>query len=128
MAEIMKGMKKLCCSLLFAGSLAMAADTPLGKPLTLKETVSIDKLLASPKQFVDQTVQVKGKILAICEKMGCWMKLAGDSGEAVRIKVKDGEIVFPKEAIGRMATAEGKFVAIEGGGYQIKGAGAVVHE
>jgi hypothetical protein len=31
----------------------------------------------------------------------------------VKIKVKDGEIVFPKDSIGKTAVAEGKFVKIE---------------
>ena len=120
-------MKTFVCSLLLSASVMLAADTQLGKPLALKETVDIEKLLASPKQYEGQTVQVKGKVTAVCEKMGCWMKLAAANGEAVRIKVEDGEIVFPKEAIGKTATAEGKFVAVDKG-YQIQGSGAVVHE
>ena len=38
---------------------------------------------------------------------GCWMALA-DDGKLLRIKVNDGDIVFPKEAVGKMAVAEGK--------------------
>ena len=32
---------------------------------------------------------------------------------AIRIKVNDGDIVFPKEAVGKTAIAEGKFTKIE---------------
>ncbi len=46
--------------------------------------------------------------------MGCWMNLVDPASNArVRIEVKDGEIVFPKDAVGKMAVAEGRFVKIE---------------
>jgi hypothetical protein len=35
------------------------------------------------------------------------------SGKGIRIKVNDGEIVFPKDAIGKMAIAEGKLSKME---------------
>ena len=40
--------------------------------------------------------------------MGCWMMLHDGAGSAVRIKVNDGEIVFPKDSPGREAIAEGR--------------------
>jgi hypothetical protein len=45
--------------------------------------------------------------------MGCWMDLVNDSGQKIQIKVKDGEIEFPKDSSGRSAIAEGKFTRIE---------------
>jgi len=57
---------------------------------------------------------VKGKVVEVCEKAGCWMNMTDPNSSAkVRIKVKDGEIVFPKEAVGRMAVAEGTFTRID---------------
>lgn len=59
-------------------------------------------------------MQVKGRVGEVCEKAGCWMILVDPSTNGrVRIKVADGEIVFPREAVGRMAVAEGRFVRIE---------------
>jgi Domain of unknown function (DUF4920) len=90
------------------------ADTKLGQPLTLKESLPVAKVAANPEAYVGQTVQVKGKVSEVCEMMGCWMNLVDPTGkQTVRIKVKDGEIVFPAEAIGKMAIAEGKMVKIE---------------
>jgi hypothetical protein len=45
--------------------------------------------------------------------MGCWMRLVAESGKSVRIKVADGEIVFPKDAIGKSAIAEGTLAKLE---------------
>lgn len=98
--------------LLLGASLVMGG--PLGKPLELKKQTPIADLEKKPADYVGKTVQVRGKVAEVCEKMGCWMNLVDPAGNArVRIKVKDGEIVFPKDAIGRMAVAEGRFVKIE---------------
>ncbi len=98
---------------LLAGALC-APGGPLGKPLELKQQTPIAELEKKPGDYVGKTVQVRGRVTEVCEKMGCWMNLVDPATSArVRIKVKDGEIVFPKEAVGRIAVAEGKFVKIE---------------
>ena len=95
-------------------ALTLQADANLGATLTLTETTPIAKLDADPESYVGQTVQVKGNVTEVCEKAGCWMKLVDrDSGKSIRIKVKDGEIVFPVESIGKTAVAEGRFQKIE---------------
>jgi hypothetical protein len=103
--------------ILLAALLAVcaAAETKLGKPLTLKHDLSIAELLQHPDGFVGKTVQVRGKVSEVCEMMGCWMNLTDTTADnkSVRVKVKDGEIVFPKTAIGKVAVAEGPFVKIE---------------
>lgn len=96
-------------------SLASAGELKLGKPLALKQPTPIAKLSASPEAYVGKVIQVKGRVVDLCQKMGCWMNLVDPAGEGspLRIKVKDGEIVFPKEAVGKMAVAEGKFVRLD---------------
>lgn len=100
-------------TLLMLGA-SLVAGGPLGKPLELKQQTPISDLEKKPGDYAGKTVQVRGKVTEVCEKMGCWMNLVDPATNArVRIKVKDGEIVFPKEAIGKMAVAEGRFVKIE---------------
>ncbi len=104
---------KLIIAALAAAAILCAADTKLGKPLALKQQVAIGALLAKPADYIDKTVQVKGKITEVCQNMGCFMYLADADGKKIRIKVRDGEIVFPKDGAGKTAVAEGKFVKIE---------------
>jgi NACalpha-BTF3-like transcription factor len=93
---------------------SLAADSKLGAPLALKSQTPIADLSGKPTDYVGKQVQVKGKVTEVCQNMGCWMMLVDPANNAkVRIKVKDGEIVFPKEAVGKMAVAEGKFVEIK---------------
>lgn len=107
----MSGMKILL-ALAASVCLLSAADAKLGKPLTIKEPMPVSALLAKADSLVGKTVQVKGKITEVCQQMGCWVQLAGDDGKAIRIKVNDGEIVFPKDGAGRTAIAEGQLAKI----------------
>lgn len=92
----------------------MAGEVKLGAPLTLKQQTAISALESKPADHLGKLVQVKGKVVEVCEKAGCWMNLVDPKTSAkVRIKVQDGEIVFPKEAVGRMAVAEGTFTKID---------------
>jgi hypothetical protein len=94
--------------------MVFAAEVKLGKPLTLKQTTPIAALASEPEKYVGQTVQAKGKVSEVCQRMGCWMNLVDENGKSVRIKVKDGgDIKFPKDAPGKMATAEGKFAKLQ---------------
>jgi hypothetical protein len=104
---------KTLFAVLAAAALLSAADLKLGKPLTVKEAMPLATLVAHADDYVGKTVQVRGKITAVCQMMGCWMELANDSGQRVRIKVEDGVIVFPKDSAGKMAVAEGKFTKTE---------------
>ena len=79
-----------------------------GKELTLTDTTLISKILQTPEDFVGQKVLVKGRVVDVCKKRGCWMEIASDKDfQSIRVKVKDGEIVFPLEAKGREALVEG---------------------
>jgi hypothetical protein len=105
-------MHRLLIPAFLVASLSFAADLKLGKPLTLKEAVTVAELNAQAEANVDKVVQVRGTVTEVCQMMGCWMALA-DGGQTVRIKVNDGDIVFPKEAIGKPARAEGKLVRLK---------------
>lgn len=93
--------------------LLCAAELKLGKPLQIQQPTPIATLLSKPADFVGKTVQVKGKIAEVCQNMGCFMYVADADGNKIRIKVKDGEIVFPKDGAGQTATAEGVFAKLE---------------
>ncbi len=86
----------------------------LGKGITLNKTVKISKIMDKPGEWVGKKVLVEGQIVDVCKKRGCWMELASDKQyQTIKIKVKDGEIVFPLEARGKKALAEGTVEKIE---------------
>jgi hypothetical protein len=101
-------------ALMCAAGALLAAEAKLGKPLTLKAQTPIADIATKSDALVGKTVQVKGKVSEVCQMMGCWMVLVDPATAAsVRIKVKDGVIVFPKDSVGKMAIAEGKLTRTE---------------
>jgi hypothetical protein len=93
----------------FAGSVKK-----LGKELTLKNKTKISEILKKPESFVGKKVLIEGMVVDVCSKRGCWMEVASDkSFQKIKVKVNDGEIVFPMEAKGKTAKVEGTV-------YQIK--------
>ncbi len=90
---------------------AQAAET-YGEGVTPGETTSIGKILAQPDAYVGQRVRVEGQITEVCPMKGCWMEIAETEKDRIRVKVEDGVIIFPKDAKGKRAVAEGVLEAL----------------
>jgi hypothetical protein len=106
--------KLLILLFLFISVIAYTQTDKYGKEISLTEKTSISKILSTPEEFVGKTVLVEGEILEVCAMAGCWMELKSDvENQKVKIKVKDGDIVFPVEAKGKVAVVEGTVYKIE---------------
>jgi hypothetical protein len=90
---------------------ALEKENPVGiygKGLTLKDQTLVSTIMESPEKFEGKQVLVSGTIVEVCPKRGCWVDLSGDKEfQKIKIKVKDGEIVFPLSAKGSEALVEG---------------------
>ncbi len=85
-----------------------------GKEITLKDKTLISAIVENPQKYIGKTVLVEGTVVAVCEKRGCWMEIASDKpSQKIKIKVKDGEIVFPLEEKGKSALVEGTVYEIK---------------
>ena len=85
-----------------------------GKAVNEEAKVSISTLLASPTEFLDKEVTISGTIVGVCSSRGCWVDIASDAKfEKLRIKVRDGDMVFPIHSKGRQALATGTLKVIE---------------
>jgi hypothetical protein len=94
-----------------------AAPTPAPRQTTFGKTTAgpalrPSEILAHLDQYDGKLVRVEGTVAAVCPHRGCWMDVAGQDGARIRIKVTDGEIVFPVAAQGKRVIAEGKVVKI----------------
>ncbi len=113
-----KLMKKLILVLVFGIVLSlgavMAEGENYGKEITLSDQTKISDILAKPEDFVGKRVLVSGTIVGVCGHRGCWIELASDKDyETIRVKVTDGEIVFPMTSKGKTARVEGEVYKIE---------------
>jgi hypothetical protein len=86
---------------------AHAAAVTVGAAITVEQATPIAAILAAPQEHAGQLVRVEGEVSGVCTKAGCWMDLADADGRRLRIKVEDGVLVFPPDAAGRPAVAQG---------------------
>jgi len=101
-----------------AANAAKSAEPAKGKSfgagVKLAQSTSINTILANPKDWNGKTVRVEGMITDVCPKRGCWMEIAGEQpGQKLKFKVTDGEMVFPMDAKGQRASAEGVIAVSE---------------
>ena len=74
----------------------------------------VDELLFSASESLGQKLLVNGIITEVCPMRGCWIQVKDyNSDSSIRIKVTDGEIVFPLSAKGKNIIAEGIFTKLE---------------
>lgn len=84
-----------------------AGGVTVGEAVTVTEVTPIADILASPRDYAGRVVRVEGKVSGVCAMAGCWMELEDEARRRLRIKVEDGVLVFPKDATGRQAVAQG---------------------
>jgi len=74
----------------------------------IRHLTPISAIYETPQDYVGKRVLVEGMIIEVCAARGCWIYLSSDRPfEKMRVKVTDGEIVFPMGAQGHMAKVEG---------------------
>lgn len=111
----MKKYIALLLVLLFAAFMLFPAEgEKYGQDITLKDHTKISEILEKPETFEGKKVLVEGTVVNVCEMRGCWIEISSDKEfETIRVKVNDGEIVFPMEAKGKKAVVEGEVYSIE---------------
>lgn len=106
--------KQTISLLILISFFTLAQTEKFGKELSLKEKTKISEITKDPESFVGKTVLVEGEVLEVCAAAGCWMELKSDDEKGkIKIKVRDGDIVFPMSAKGKKAVVEGTVYKIE---------------
>lgn len=81
-----------------------------GKGVSDHDAIAISHLIDHHSEYIGKTVRVQGTAVQVCQHRGCWISIASDrEGETLRVKVEDGEIIFPPEIVGETVIAEGVF-------------------
>ena len=133
-------MKRASCAFL-ATILLMAlpllpGHQKLGKGVEIATATPVKALLSDPEKYLGKEVRVEGEITKVCQMQGCWILLKdASSDDPIMVKVNDGEIVFPKDGVGKKVVVQGKLEKAEDEAqeeagskspYRIKGSGAEV--
>ncbi|WP_028117029.1 DUF4920 domain-containing protein [Ferrimonas senticii] len=102
-------------ALLCAALAAVNAHAALqfGEPVKPQLLVEVSTVLADPQAYVGKELTIDGEVTAVCKKAGCWMQIvAADNSGKLRVKVKDGVMVFPVSSIGQSAQVTGTLQGI----------------
>ena len=77
---------------------------------SVEKIQNIGDLISNKDVYINKEVKVRGLIKEVCPMRGCWLEVVDENGiDKLRIKVTDGDIVFPLSAKGRNIEAEGQF-------------------
>ena len=89
-------------------------DGIYGEEITLSKKNTIHTLISNEQKYFNKDVFVSGKIIEVCPMRGCWIKINDISSDYnLRIKVTDGDIVFPLSSKGKQADIQGVFTKLE---------------
>ena len=101
-----------------AAEVAPSADAKVGHfggEFTLTDSQKLEDVLAKASDFTGKNIRIEAKVARVCKKKGCWFTLQPDanSGEFVRVTMKDYGFFVPKDCDGKKAVVEGVFKSVE---------------
>ena len=80
-----------------------------GEKITAENAIPIAAVatkLSSGTESVD--TKIKAKIVDVCPKKGCWLKLELSNGETAKVEMKDYGFFLPLAAIGKTVVIDGE--------------------
>ena len=81
-----------------------------GSLINISNISSIDELINSSNEYLNTEVLISGTITEVCPMRGCWIKVKNkNSNNDIRVKVTDGQIVFPISGKGKSVDVQGIF-------------------
>jgi hypothetical protein len=69
------------------------------------EVNTLEEKLITAESFKGK---VKGTVASVCEKKGCWMKLAQTEGDGIMIRFKDYKFFMPLNIVGKDVVLQGE--------------------
>jgi hypothetical protein len=107
-------MRLLACLLLLAACASTSSLPPgehIGERVEPREIVHYAAVDANPPAFLEKTILVEAKVVAVCQNAGCWMQVE-DGGKTVMVKwFTDcgGKYAFPKDLAGKRVLIQGAY-------------------
>lgn len=84
------------------------AKVHFGEKITAEGALSVEDMIDEMGDQKRLSAKVKGKVTAVCQKKGCWMKIQRTGGENMRVTFKDYSFFVPKDIAGKEVVFKGK--------------------
>ena len=107
---------KITFALMFAFIVAKAQNATItpaakgvtyGEKITAKGAIPVTKLATKMGTGSKLDTKISGKVLEVCTKKGCWMKLENTAGETTMVTFKDYGFFMPTNIVGKTVVLEG---------------------
>ncbi|HUC80009.1 MAG TPA: DUF4920 domain-containing protein [Flavisolibacter sp.] len=79
-----------------------------GAKVQTDNAIDISQIPAKLEATATLNTKVKAKVLDVCPKKGCWLKLAVNDSTTAFVKMKDYAFFLPTSAIGKTIVLDGK--------------------
>jgi hypothetical protein len=85
------------------------AETKAAAEAAAKPALTAAEVAAKAKELDGKTVKLTGTVDSVCQPMGCWFVIKGDTPEQnIRVSSKGHNVFMPKSSAGRAVVAEGE--------------------
>ncbi len=78
-----------------------------GKTINAEDAIGMTDLSQKLQADTAYTGKIEGKVVEVCKKKGCFMKIERPTGEAVMVKFKDYGFFMPQNIVGKTVVLEG---------------------
>jgi hypothetical protein len=78
-----------------------------GDKINDKNAVDVKTLSKSLATKDSVSIKVKGKVIDVCQRKGCWMNVDLGNGEQMMVRFKDYGFFVPKDAGGKTVVMQG---------------------
>lgn len=87
----------------------LAANEPYtsGEEVNPEGAIPVEEMLIQLGNGTEMPAKVKGKVVDVCQKKGCWMELDKGDGSTIRVTFKDYGFFVPKDIKGREVVING---------------------
>ncbi|MGX5817338.1 DUF4920 domain-containing protein [Chitinophaga lutea] len=78
-----------------------------GKTIDASQAIAMKDLSARLQGDTAYAGKIEGKVVEVCKKKGCFMKLERASGDPVMVKFTDYAFFMPQDIVGKTVVVEG---------------------
>jgi len=99
----------ICISLLAVAQPPLGPAAPgmvFGQKTVATGAIDVNQLATSIQEEVETPVKVKGKVVDVCTKEGCWLKMQTSAG-SMMVKMKDHAFLVPVDIKGKEIVVDG---------------------
>ena len=79
-----------------------------GKKIDPLEAISVAELSKKLKSTDKFSGKIKGEVVEVCKKKGCFLTLKRDNGETILVRFTDYAYFVPQDLIGKTVAIEGR--------------------